>query len=184
MTTDQMLDEFVRHPWFPVNLDICCSKLMTRDFRSGDVLRPRPGIVVRTGSLNHPGGCIGYRVEFAGRTVVLISDTEHVEGQLDKNVLALIEGADLVIYDCTYTDDEMQIYRGYGHSTGSRACASARPRAPGGSPSTTTIPPEPTRCWRPSRIRPGALSGAFAAADGMSLDIEPVKARLRKRQTA
>ena len=62
---------------------------------------------MRTGSLNHPGGCIGYRVEFGGRAVALISDTEHVEGELDPTVLALIENADLVIYDCTYTDEEM-----------------------------------------------------------------------------
>lgn len=185
MTTDQMLHEFVRHPWFPVNLDICCSKLMTRDFRSGDVLRPRPGIVVRTGSLNHPGGCIGYRIEYAGRAVVLISDTEHVEGQLDENILALIEGADLVIYDCTYTDDEMKLYRGYGHSTwqqGVRLCEAA------GAKRLALYHHDPSRTdTMMSAIEDQARArfpGAFAAADGMSLEIEAVKAKVRKRQTA
>ncbi|RUW43866.1 MBL fold metallo-hydrolase, partial [Mesorhizobium sp. M1A.F.Ca.ET.072.01.1.1] len=103
MTTRQMVDEFMRPPWFPVRLDVCKASLDYRDFVSGDVLRPRQGVVVRTGSLTHPGGCIGYRVEWGGRVVAVITDTEHEPGQLDQAILDLIEDADLVIYDCTYT---------------------------------------------------------------------------------
>ncbi|TIR52197.1 MAG: MBL fold metallo-hydrolase, partial [Mesorhizobium sp.] len=103
MTTRQMVDEFMRPPWFPAKLDICKASIDCRDFVSGDVLRPREGVVVRTGSLNHPGGCIGYRVEWGGRIVAVITDTEHEPGKLDQAVLDLIEDADLVIYDCTYT---------------------------------------------------------------------------------
>lgn len=131
MSTDEMLAELMRKPFFPVAIDICRASLHARDFRSGDVLTPYPGVVVRTGSLNHPGGCIGYRVEYGGRTVALISDTEHVEGVLDPAVLALIEKADLVIYDAAYTDAEMPARRGFGHSTwqqGIRLCKAAGAR--------------------------------------------------------
>ncbi|MGN8021580.1 MBL fold metallo-hydrolase [Phyllobacterium sp. 22229] len=117
MTTREMVSQFMRPPWFPVEPDICKASLGFRDFRSGDVLAPREGVTIRTDSLNHPGGCIGYRIEWAGKVLALIYDTEHEAGILDPAVLRLIDGADLVVYDCTYTEDEMPRRFGYGHST-------------------------------------------------------------------
>jgi phosphoribosyl 1,2-cyclic phosphodiesterase len=40
-----------------------------------------------------------------------------VPGQPDANILGLIAGADLVIYDSTYTDGEFPGHVGWGHST-------------------------------------------------------------------
>ena len=43
----------------------------------------------------------------------------------DENVIGLIEGADIVIYDAMFTDAEFSRYRGWGHSTfeeGARLC--------------------------------------------------------------
>lgn len=117
MTTREMVRQFMRPPWFPVEPDICKASLGFRDFRSGDVLTPREDVTIRTDSLNHPGGCIGYRIEWAGKVLALIYDTEHEAGVLDPAVLRLIDGADLVVYDCTYTEDEMPRRFGYGHST-------------------------------------------------------------------
>ena len=99
MTTKEMVSAFMRPPWFPAELEICKARFGWHDFRAGDVLRPKPGVVVRTASLNHPGGCIGYRVEWGGRAVAYVTDTEHVDGELDQHVLGLIDDADLVIYD-------------------------------------------------------------------------------------
>jgi len=36
---------------------------------------------------------------------------------MDQNILGLIEGADLVIYDSTYTEEEFPTKIGWGHST-------------------------------------------------------------------
>ena len=46
-----------------------------------------------------------------------LTDTEHVPGRPDENVLGLIAGADYVIYDSTYTDAELPAKVGWGHST-------------------------------------------------------------------
>jgi len=54
-----------------------------------------------------------------------------VPGKPDENVLALIEGADLVIYDSTYTEEEFPEKVGWGHSTweeGIRLCRAANVR--------------------------------------------------------
>lgn len=129
MTTKEMVKAFMCPPWFPAPIEICKASLAWRDFRAGDVLEPRPGVVIRTAYLNHPGNCIGYRVEWGGRAVAYISDTEHIDGQLDQNVLGLIEGADLVIYDSTYLEEEMSRRRGFGHSTwqqGVKLCEAAK----------------------------------------------------------
>jgi phosphoribosyl 1,2-cyclic phosphodiesterase len=86
---------------------------------------------VRTAPLNHPNGATGYRLELGGRSVCYVTDTEHLPGEPDKNVLGLIEGADLVIYDSTYTDEEFPGKVGWGHSTwqeGVRLCRTAGAR--------------------------------------------------------
>lgn len=117
MTTMQMIDAYMRQPFFPVGTECCRATLTTAEFSAGDVLHPYPAVTVRTAWLNHPGRSIGYRVEWAGRVFALVTDTEHEPGTLDDGVLALIADADLFLYDATFTDDDFGGHRGFGHST-------------------------------------------------------------------
>jgi ribonuclease BN (tRNA processing enzyme) len=51
-----------------------------------------------------------------------------VPGRSDENILGLIDGADFVIYDSTYTEEEFPSKIGWGHSTwneGMRLCQEA-----------------------------------------------------------
>jgi phosphoribosyl 1,2-cyclic phosphodiesterase len=105
-------------PMFPVPLQALRADMRYQDFRAGDVLDDLlPGVVVRTATLNHPNGATGYRIEFRGRVITYITDTEHVPGKPDQNVLGLMAGADVAIYDSTYTDEEFPQRIGWGHST-------------------------------------------------------------------
>jgi phosphoribosyl 1,2-cyclic phosphodiesterase len=126
MTTREIIDSFLRPPWFPVEPEVFCCGQVTHDFRAGDVLQPYEGVTVRTASLAHPGGCIGYRVEWSGRAVAIITDTEHAPGGLDPAVLGLIDGCDLFLYDSAFTEAEMASHRGFGHSTWDQAVLLAR----------------------------------------------------------
>lgn len=108
------------NPMFPVPLEAMQSKMVFSDFVAGEPLDLSPGsnkLKIRTGKLNHPNGATGYRIEHNGRAMCLITDTEHKPGQPDENILQLIEGADLVIYDATYTEEEFPAKIGWGHST-------------------------------------------------------------------
>ena len=67
--------------------------------------------------LNHPNGACGYRIEYGGKSLAICTDTEHYEGKLDDEVLALAEHADAMIYDSAYTDEEYPKFKGWGHST-------------------------------------------------------------------
>ncbi len=120
-----VLGQQMREPVFPVPLDAMKAIVECDDFLAGEDLVLFPGVRVRTRPLNHPNGATGYRIEYAGKVACYVTDTEHVPGQTNENVLSLIEGADLVIYDSTYTEEEFGRHIGWGHSTwneGLRLC--------------------------------------------------------------
>ncbi len=128
MTLRRVLGEFMMAPLFPVPPQVFRARMEYREFKPGETLAPGPGIQLRTATLNHPDGATGYRVDFGGRSVCYLTDTEHVPGAPDRNILALIKDADLVIYDSMYTDSEYGTYVGWGHSTwqeGVRLCRAA-----------------------------------------------------------
>ena len=116
----RLRDVFLRlieAPIFPVPLEAVGAEISFEEFRAGDRLDLREGVVIRTAPLNHPNGATGYRIEWDGKSVCYVTDTEHVEGEIDANILALIEDTDIFIYDATYTAEEYPAFRGWGHST-------------------------------------------------------------------
>jgi phosphoribosyl 1,2-cyclic phosphodiesterase len=128
LTTEGVLRQFMSAPLFPVPVDIFSAKVSYHDFRAGDAMEPKPGVSVTTASLNHPQNATGYRVDFGGKSICYVTDTEHRREGPDENILRLIDGADIVIYDGMFTDDEYPAYEGWGHSTwqeGARLCETA-----------------------------------------------------------
>jgi len=104
-------------PTFPVPLEAMQANLNFEDFKAGDEFKIAPDVTVKTTNLNHPNGATGYRIEHAGASVCYITDTEHLPGKPDENILALVQGTDLMIYDSTYTEEEFPAKVGWGHST-------------------------------------------------------------------
>ena len=127
-TIEQVLAGLLCDPFTPVKTGQVRAQINYHDFRAGETLEPWPGVSLRTAPLNHPQGATGYRVEYRGRSICYLTDTEHVPGALDQNILGLIAGADMVIYDSTYTDEEFSAHVNWGHSTwqeGVRLCSAA-----------------------------------------------------------
>ncbi len=114
---ERVLQGQMTQPMFPMPLAAMNSRMKIEDFRTGDRLDLGDGIEIRTAMLNHPNGATGYRIEHNGRSLCYITDTEHVPEKPDRSILGLIEGADLVIYDSTYTEEEFPARVGWGHST-------------------------------------------------------------------
>ncbi len=103
-------------PLFPVPLHVF-QKARYRDFECCADMAIDPGIVLSTCRLNHPNNACGYRIDFAGKSICVITDTEHVPGQLDRNIIDLVAGADLMLYDAMFTDEEFPKFVSWGHST-------------------------------------------------------------------
>ncbi len=116
-TVREVLIYLMMDPLFPVPIDTMRAKMSFCDFVAGDTLSPYDGVKLRTAQLNHPNGATGYRVEFNGHSICYVTDTEHTSDGLDENILALIDGADIFIYDSTYTDAEYPSHVNWGHST-------------------------------------------------------------------
>jgi phosphoribosyl 1,2-cyclic phosphodiesterase len=130
-TLKEVLKHPMREPLFPVPLEILKANVGYIDFHPRETIEPWPGVVLRTTPLNHPNGATGYRIEYGGHSICYVTDTEHVPGKPDENVLALIAKADIVIYDSTFTDEELPHFVGWGHSTwqeGVRLCDRAGAR--------------------------------------------------------
>ena len=116
-TIERAIHTLISHPFFPLRVEELKASIDFNDFCIGETLRPHADVSVQTAMLNHPGGSIGYRLEFAGRSLAYVTDTEHCPGELDARVLELARGTDLMIYDGNYTDEEYPSHVGWGHST-------------------------------------------------------------------
>ena len=116
----------MKDPVFPVPSSLIEKACSFNDFECGKIFELAQGLTIRTAPLNHPNGACGYRVEFQGKVIAICTDTEHFEGRLDENVLSLADGADLLIYDSAYTDEEYPSFKGWGHSTWQEAVKIAR----------------------------------------------------------
>ena len=86
----------------------------------------RNAITIHPFPLHHQQGAWGYRMESGGASIVHASDVEHGHAKLDALLRDYATGADLLVYDAQYTDDEYRSKRGWGHSTWREATRVAR----------------------------------------------------------
>jgi phosphoribosyl 1,2-cyclic phosphodiesterase len=114
----EAFEEFMRPPYFPVRIgdligDIRFHTADGDDFVVGDAK-------VRSRYVPHIGATLGYRVDFGGTTVCYISDHQQpLDGSLGiaDEVLELADGADLLIHDAQFTQDEFAAKSHWGHCT-------------------------------------------------------------------
>jgi len=76
--------------------------------------------------LNHPGACIGFRVEAQGKAITYISDHEgfaklggdsEMARRQDAAIVNFARGSDLLIMEAQYTEQEYASRKGWGHGT-------------------------------------------------------------------
>jgi phosphoribosyl 1,2-cyclic phosphodiesterase len=122
------------HTYFPPTINLLRA---LRDYRVIEAGADFPigSTRVRTYGLNHPGGCLAFRLENAGRVFVFATDHEHPEVP-DRNLAAFAAGADLLYTDGQYLGAEYEgkegvmrekpfARRGWGHSTVEASVATA-----------------------------------------------------------
>jgi phosphoribosyl 1,2-cyclic phosphodiesterase len=117
---EQVVRKLMSSPLFPVEVEIFKASIEFRDFNSGDVLRPYRDVALHTALLDHPDGASGYRIEYEGKTFALISDTSGFPGKRDGDLVMLARDADLIVYDATFTEEEIVSRENWGHSTWAR----------------------------------------------------------------
>jgi phosphoribosyl 1,2-cyclic phosphodiesterase len=114
---EKTLRTMMSPPLFPVDVESFKASIAFRDFAPGCEFQPFEGATLKTSKLNHPGGAVGYRLEFKDKAIAYLTDTELTPGPLDEGLLSLTRDADLIIFDSTYTETEKASRVGWGHST-------------------------------------------------------------------
>jgi phosphoribosyl 1,2-cyclic phosphodiesterase len=110
-------------PHFPVGLEAMRASMSFRAIGAG--MEWNVGaLTVRAAAARHPNGCLAYRVEHDEGALVYATDTEHDphRGGVDPSLVELARGAEVLIYDSQYTEDEYAgrhgpCRHGWGHST-------------------------------------------------------------------
>ena len=105
--------------YFPVQLENMGAQISFEKYETNEIVGKK-GALVRIADVIHPGGCIGVRFEFNGKSIVFCTDTEHPNG-IDENVIKLSMNADVLIHEAQYTDKELKTHKGWGHSSYSQA---------------------------------------------------------------
>jgi phosphoribosyl 1,2-cyclic phosphodiesterase len=113
----EALFSVIRPPLFPLDRGALPAAIELRPYRTGASFEPAPEVRVSTVALSHQGACAAIIVEAEGRKLCYVTDHEHGDEVADARVTAAVAGADLLIYDATFTDAEWPSRRGWGHST-------------------------------------------------------------------
>jgi phosphoribosyl 1,2-cyclic phosphodiesterase len=123
-TLESVVEGQMEGPTFPIGLKQMGADIDFEALEEGCILpletEPgKPWASVSCARLNHPNGVYGYRVveHSTGASFVYATDTEHVEGLVDQTLVRLAQGADVLIYDGMFTEEEYPGRRGWGHST-------------------------------------------------------------------
>lgn len=122
----QVFEAQMALPYFPVDLSAMNAKRKFRELEGGDSFKVGKNKVTARW-LNHPQGCLGFRIETPAGVVAYATDNEPGDPKLDESLLKLAAGADIFINDAQYTPERLKTARkGWGHSSWTEGVKTAR----------------------------------------------------------
>jgi phosphoribosyl 1,2-cyclic phosphodiesterase len=116
-TLHEVIDRMVQPPFFPVHMGELRGDIVFHDVDEDDLAVGAAKVKIRR--VPHLGITLGFRVEIEGRSVAYVSDHQAPPDRrsVAAGVLELCDGADLVIHDAQYTEEEFVQKGDWGHST-------------------------------------------------------------------
>jgi len=119
-------------PYFPAGFPELKANISFREVQAGEEMKfssSQEVVRVQSALTRHPGGCFAYRFDGPGqageRSLVFATDNEPPIDPASP-LIKLISGADLLICDGQYTDEEHEKRRGWGHGTPSLCLQEAK----------------------------------------------------------
>ena len=113
----QVFETQMALPYFPVDFSAMNARRKFREVEGGENFCVGSSKVTARW-LNHPQGCLGFRIETTAGTVAYATDNEPGDPVLDRSLRELAEGADIFINDAQFTPTQLAATRkGWGHSS-------------------------------------------------------------------
>lgn len=116
------ISQYLSPPLFPVRLAEVPARIQLHD--APEEPWPLGSATLRSASIVHRGPTVGYRIEEAGRTIAYLTDHEPARAANLATLPAewvsgysVAAGADVLIHDCQYTEEEYPSRAGFGHSS-------------------------------------------------------------------
>jgi len=113
----QVFETQMAHPYFPVDISAMSAARKFSEMSDGDQYEIS-ATKVTARWLNHPQGCLGFRLETPAGSIVYATDNEPGVPKLDKSLLELAAGATILINDAQFSPEQLATTRkGWGHSS-------------------------------------------------------------------
>jgi phosphoribosyl 1,2-cyclic phosphodiesterase/ActR/RegA family two-component response regulator len=114
-----LIDDQMDGIFFPITVEEFEATVEYQDISEG--VRRFDGVQVTAKRLQHPGHCLAYRVDHRGCSFAYVTDNELGPREPDdpafSELVAFLQGVDVLIHDCTYFDDEYPKKVNWGHSS-------------------------------------------------------------------
>jgi len=113
----QVFEAQMASPYFPVDMSAMSAKRKFKEVDGGESFKVGENKITARW-LNHPQGCLGFRIETPAGTVAYATDNEPGDAKLDQSLRELAAGADIFINDAQFTPEQLATTRkGWGHSS-------------------------------------------------------------------
>lgn len=114
---ENILADQVVQPYLPFGYTALEADLIVKEIHDSEYMILGDDTSVQARELDHPGGCLGFRIENRHVAFAYCSDTTHRDGTLNQNVLKLAQNVDLLVHDAQYSAEQKALYPHYGHSS-------------------------------------------------------------------
>jgi phosphoribosyl 1,2-cyclic phosphodiesterase len=113
----QVFEAQLASPYFPAGTSTMTALRSFREITGGEKWEIQ-GTRVSAAWVNHPQGCLGYRLDMPVGSIVYATDNEPGVPELDRSLRQFAHGADVLIYDAQYSPEQLSSTRkGWGHSS-------------------------------------------------------------------
>ena len=114
--TKKYLSRLMIGKYFPVKFEDSLSRKKFKKIPEG--IFEIGTVRVSSCPLHHPQESVAYKIQEHEDNLIFATDTEHTETGIDERLASFSEGADVLVYDATFTPEEYNSKkRGWGHST-------------------------------------------------------------------
>ena len=122
----QVFETQMALPYFPVDFSAMSARRKFRELQGGETFQVGENKITARW-LNHPQGCLGFRVETSAGIVAYATDNEPGDPELDQSLRELAADADIFINDAQFTPAQLATNRkGWGHSSWKEGVRAAR----------------------------------------------------------